>query len=92
MPFVGEDPSVGCWRHVFQPAAQGMDGEIEARVSRMVAFGTAREASGGRGKGLDWVDVLGPFPENPQLCFTKGNTVSAKCLLFAPFLSQRNSC
>ena len=32
-----------------------------------------------------------PFPDNPQLCFTKWDTVSAECLHFAPLLPQRNS-
>lgn len=60
---------MGCWKHVFQPAAQGGDGETEARVSTMVAFRTASEGSGGKGKSLDWVGVLGPFPSKPTTLF-----------------------
>lgn len=35
---------MGCWRHMFQPASQGTDGETEAKVSTIVAFRAAREA------------------------------------------------
>lgn len=54
---------------MFQPAAHGVDGETEARVSTMVVCRTAREARRGRGKSLDWVDVLGPFPRKSTALF-----------------------
>lgn len=37
-----------------------------------------------------WAGLIGwaPFPENPQLCFTKWSTVSSECLHFAPLLPR----
>jgi hypothetical protein len=54
------DPSVVCWRCGFQPAAQGIDGETEARVGPITTFNAAGEAKLGKGSG--WVGGVGPFP------------------------------
>ena len=58
-----------CWRHMFQPAAQGADGETEARGSTIVAFRAATEARLGKGLGLGWPDIMGPFPRKSTTLF-----------------------
>lgn len=84
---------MGCWRHVFQPAALEADGETEARVDTVTAFMAARETRPGKGLDLGWAGLIGwaSFPENPQLGFTKWNTLSTECLHFVQLLPQRNS-
>ena len=64
----GEDPSVDVGGACFSLLPTERLGKLRP-VNTMVACRTAREASGGRGKGLDWVAVLGSFPRKSTTLF-----------------------
>lgn len=61
--------------------------------STVTAFMAARETRPGKGLDLGWAGLIGwaSFPEDPQLGFTKWNTLSTECLHFVQLLPQINS-